>query len=199
MYFYYNQIKNDDILLIILDPLLPKTKIKYFDNIVAIYNDEKVIGYNILEVSNLEKIDGRGQLFVLSNNLKDKINSLLTSNNLPLITETSNSQFIVGQVIEATEIEGTHLKKCVVDIQTEQLTIVCGAKNVNKNQKVVVAKKGTMMFDGKLINETTLKGHKSSGMICSKYELNLIPENDLSGILILDDKEKIGLSYFREV
>ena len=55
----------------------------------------------------------------------------------------------------------------------EVLQIVCGAANIRKGLKVVVAKPGAMMPDGLMIWPGTLRGVESFGMICSAKELHL--------------------------
>ena len=60
-----------------------------------------------------------------------------------------------------------------MDVGTEKLQIVCGAKNIAQGQKVVVAKVGAVMPSGMMIKDAELRGVPSKGMICSERELGL--------------------------
>lgn len=69
------------------------------------------------------------------------------------------------------------------------LQIVCGAPNVSVNQKVVVAREGSIVhsFQGETIkiNKTKIRGEYSEGMICAEDEIGLGPNHD--GIMVLDN------------
>lgn len=81
-----------------------------------------------------------------------------------------------------------------VDIGTgELLPIVCGAPNVAKGQKVVVATVGTTLYDGDKdfkIKKGKIRGEASLGMICATDEIGMGGNHD--GILILPENVKTG-------
>eukprot|EP01022_Parablepharisma_sp_SALTPOND_P018024 TRINITY_DN29305_c0_g1_i1.p1 TRINITY_DN29305_c0_g1~~TRINITY_DN29305_c0_g1_i1.p1 ORF type:complete len:779 (+),score=89.19 TRINITY_DN29305_c0_g1_i1:1979-4315(+) len=92
---------------------------------------------------------------------------------------------VVGKVLECQKHpDATKLNICNVDVGNETLQIVCGAKNVAKNQFVVVAKVGAKLPDGLEIKKAKLRGVESFGMICSSTEIGLPSIND--GIMVLD-------------
>ena len=99
---------------------------------------------------------------------------------------------VVGYVVECeAHPESDHLSVCTVDVNgPEALTIVCGAPNVAKGQKVPVALVGTTMPEGMKIKKAKLRGVKSFGMICSERELGF--SDDHEGIWVLDDSAKPG-------
>ena len=80
------------------------------------------------------------------------------------------------------------LNVCQVDIGTEIVQIVCGAKNVDVDQYVPVATVGCKLSEDFKIKKAKLRGLESNGMICSSTEIGLAKLND--GILELD--ESIG-------
>jgi len=83
-----------------------------------------------------------------------------------------------------------------VDVGDETLQIVCGAKNVDKGQKVVVAKPGAVLKNGLYIKPSELRGVESNGMICSKRELGLPQEED--GIYVLTESYNVGDEFKAE-
>jgi phenylalanyl-tRNA synthetase beta chain len=88
--------------------------------------------------------------------------------------------------------------------ENENYTIVCGAPNVKKGQKVVIAKPGTTIFPKNNssfeIKNAKIRGQESFGMICAEVEIGLGDGHD--GILVLDKNAKVGDSaanYFNVV
>jgi len=81
-----------------------------------------------------------------------------------------------------------HLSVCEVDVGSEILQIVCGAKNVAEGQFVAVALVGAILPGEFKIKPAKLRGVESFGMICSSTELGLPKINE--GIMVLD--ESIG-------
>ena len=103
---------------------------------------------------------------------------------------------VVGKVISCSKHPNAdRLKITKVDIGGDtNLSIVCGAPNVAKGQKVLVATIGTTlnMFNGTSlkISKGKIRGEISEGMICAEDELGL--SNNHDGILVLDKDCKIG-------
>ena len=85
------------------------------------------------------------------------------------------------------------LTVCKVDVGSEVLNIVCGAKNFKANDKVAVAIAGAVTAQGNSIARSKLRGIVSEGMMCSEYELGLSESSE--GIMILDENIKIGESF----
>ncbi len=74
------------------------------------------------------------------------------------------------------------------------LPIVCGAPNVAKGQKVLVATVGTTLYDGEnsiQIKKAKIRGEVSEGMICAEDELGLGSSHD--GIMVLPESVKQGI------
>lgn len=92
---------------------------------------------------------------------------------------------VVGLVKEKNKVENSDkLNLCAVDVGSEILQIVCGAKNVAVNQFVAVALIGAQLPGGVKIKKANLRGVESCGMICSSVELGFAKTND--GIMVLD-------------
>ena len=93
---------------------------------------------------------------------------------------------VVGKVLSKEKHpDADKLNVCQVDLGSEQVQIVCGAKNVDAGQFVPVAKVGCVLGDDFKIKKAKLRGLESLGMICSTTEIGLPKLND--GILELDN------------
>ncbi|API89989.1 phenylalanine--tRNA ligase subunit beta [Marinilactibacillus sp. 15R] len=113
-------------------------------------------------------------------------------------------KLVVGEVRSVERMEGSdHLNITQVDVgEAELYQIVCGAPNVAKNQKVVVALPGARLPGNFKIKKSKLRGHVSNGMICSLDELgfsdSVIPKRTEDGIYTLPEEAIVGeeaLSY----
>ncbi len=87
----------------------------------------------------------------------------------------------VEQVVAHPRAE--RLKLCRVHDGSRDLSVVCGAPNVQAGQKVALALVGAQLANGITLRETAIRGELSQGMICSQGELAL--GNDSEGIWVL--------------
>ena len=105
---------------------------------------------------------------------------------------------VVGKVLSCdVHPNADRLKITEVDLGNDKVVpIVCGAPNVYKGQKVLVATIGTVLnfHNGNelKIKKSKIRGEVSMGMICAEDELGLGDNHD--GILVLDDSEIEGTS-----
>lgn len=103
---------------------------------------------------------------------------------------------VIGEVLECGQHPNAdRLKITKVDVGLEQpLTIVCGAPNVAKGQKVVVATVGTTIYpidgDPFKIKKSKIRGEESEGMICAEDEIGIGRSHE--GIIVLDETVKVG-------
>ena len=102
----------------------------------------------------------------------------------------------IGQVLECEKHpDSDHLNVCKVDVGKEKYTIVCGAPNVRKNLKVIVALPGAVLPGNFEIKKSKIRGVESNGMICALFELGLeekTEENYNKGITELDANAPVG-------
>jgi phenylalanyl-tRNA synthetase beta chain len=97
---------------------------------------------------------------------------------------------IIGQIKNIEKHSNAEkLSVCVIDTGKEDLTVVCGASNIAKGDKVPLATVGGHLGSF-VIEQKKLRGIESSGMLCSEKELGL--SDDHSGIFILPENVKIG-------
>jgi phenylalanyl-tRNA synthetase beta chain len=110
----------------------------------------------------------------------------------------SGTNLVIGLVKETKKHpDSDHLSVCQVDIGGSVTQIVCGAKNVAANQKVIVALPGSYLPAKDLtIAKTSIRGQESNGMICSLKELGVADEYlttaQKEGIEVLSNSAKVG-------
>ena len=112
--------------------------------------------------------------------------------------ELDPENLVVGHVLSVDpHPNADRLRLPTVDIGGgETATVVCGAPNVAAGQKIAFAKEGAMLINprsGKpsALKPATIRGVRSSGMVCSVLELGL--GDDHEGILVLDDDAPVGM------
>lgn len=153
----------------------------------------KVIGYNIFQASEHFGLADTGKI-TMTEELVGQLKELFNKNNLADSLEFDLSpKFVVGYVKNKSPHENADkLSVCQVDVGNEMLQIVCGAPNIDADQKVVVAKVGATMPSGLKIKPTELRGVPSNGMICSQNELGLPDAPKEKGIYVLEDTYEAG-------
>ncbi len=104
---------------------------------------------------------------------------------------------VVGRVLTCTDVEGTHLHQCTVDVgAAAPLSIVCGAPNVYAGALVPVALDGARLPGGIKIKSGKLRGMVSEGMLCAATELgvpaDLYPNVGDAGLLLFQEDYPLG-------
>ena len=101
---------------------------------------------------------------------------------------------VVGELIEVAPHPNSD-KLSLTRVRTaedgHELSIVCGATNIEAGQRVPVALPGSVLPGDRRIDITTIAGAKSQGMLCSGDELGLT--GDADGILILPEGSELGV------
>jgi phenylalanyl-tRNA synthetase beta chain len=145
----------------------------------------------------LDLLPGSGA-FIHLIDTPEKMGAILTSVGLEVegihhFEEIPNSLegLVVGEVASCEKHpDADKLKVAEVNVGSSDLKkIVCGAPNIAKGQKVIVALPGTTISpigaEPFTIKDTKIRGVKSAGMICAEDEVGL--ENSHEGIMILPD------------
>ena len=100
---------------------------------------------------------------------------------------------VVGRVVDVLpHPNADRLKLCRVDAGDGLVPVVCGAPNVATGMNVPLARVGTLLPNGTLLENTVIRGEASEGMLCSEIELGL--GRDGSGLMILDEDFQPGVS-----
>lgn len=110
---------------------------------------------------------------------------------------------IVAEVMECEKHpDADKLKITKINTGSEILQVVCGAPNVAKGQKVILATLGTTLYpnpeEAFKIKPSKIRGVESNGMLCAEDELGLGKSH--AGILVLPESTPIGMKaseYFQ--
>ena len=102
-------------------------------------------------------------------------------------------------IAEITDVKphpnADRLRLVTVTLGTEQPTVVCGAPNLKVGDKVAFAHIGSRLIDGHsgrqvILKSATIRGVKSSGMVCSEKELGISDSHE--SILVLSPESPLG-------
>ena len=116
--------------------------------------------------------------------------------NIEKVISNHIDNLVIGEVVECeNHPDSDHLHVCMVDVGDKTTQIVCGAPNVRKGLKVIVALPGAVLPGDFEIKVSKIRGVESNGMICALYELGLEEKTDEAyarGIEELDSDAKVG-------
>lgn len=119
----------------------------------------------------------------------------MTGSKVETIEEKGNDikNVVVGKILEVKKHpDADKLVVTQVDVGTEKVQIVTGAKNIKEGDIVPIAKDNSFLPGGVNIKKGMLRGVESCGMMCSIGELALdiadYPEQIEDGIMILPAK-----------
>jgi len=106
--------------------------------------------------------------------------------NVEAVISNHINNLVIGEVISCEmHPDSDHLHVCIVNTGSEEVQIVCGAHNVRKGIKVIVALPGAVLPGNFEIKAGKIRGVESNGMICALFELGLeekTEENYAKGI-----------------
>lgn len=186
----------ENILMVAIAPDQVNQLTEQKKEIVRIYGeDHQTIGYNFLNIHQIApELQFNGTKH-LEKSIVDKLNAaLVAAGFVGELTPQETPDFVVGYVKEMIDHpDSDHLHITQTQISDDQVVqIVCGAPNIDKGQKVIVATVGAIMPEAKVIWPGELRGQESLGMICAARELNVPNAPQEKGIMVLPDTLPIG-------
>lgn len=145
----------------------PVSTVDRLADAVLMFNTQgELIGCNLLNAPFI-----KSGYIELDLDLKNFIEKKFSSLNLDIDID-QQSYFVCGRIKKVDDHpQFDHLHICTVDIGNKDISIVCGAKNVNKNMLVVVALPNAVLPEGTFISEGKVAGVPSQGMLCSLSEI----------------------------
>lgn len=150
--------------------------------------------------------------FILLDQSPEEIAALLTGSGLEVegieLFESIKGGLdgvVIGEVLTCERHPNAEkLSVTTVDIGGDIVPIVCGAPNVAKGQKVIVAKEGCTLYpvsgESFEIKKAKIRGEVSQGMICAEDEIGIGESH--AGIMVLDTDLANGTpaaEYFKVV
>ena len=118
---YYNHKTIGDVLLIEFKPNEYPTRVEKHDNVVALYDNDDLVGINVFNISDIIKIKADGFIHHLNNDVTDVLNLLLTSKGLKPLPYLKDSGFRIAKIVDIEEHpDSDHLHICKVDIGEEE-------------------------------------------------------------------------------
>ncbi|TPR25482.1 phenylalanine--tRNA ligase subunit beta [Apilactobacillus micheneri] len=114
-------------------------------------------------------------------------------------------KIVVGQILNLEDHpDSDHLHICQVDVgDDEPVQIVCGAPNVEKGKKVIVALSGARIADNIKIKKSKMRGIQSNGMLCALDEIgypkDVVPKEWADGIYFLPEDAKVGNDVYKYI
>ncbi|HWB48651.1 MAG TPA: phenylalanine--tRNA ligase subunit beta [Stellaceae bacterium] len=105
------------------------------------------------------------------------------------------ADFTVARVVSAEKHPNAdRLRVCVVDAGDGEIQVVCGASNARTGMKGVFGRAGIVVpRTAKKLEESTIRGVASRGMLMSAWELALSDDHD--GIIDLPEDAPVGTRY----
>ena len=104
-----------------------------------------------------------------------------------------NSNITIGEIKKIDKHPNAdRLSLVEVDNSQNIVEVVCGAPNIQVNQKIALAQPGAKLYNPyekkiSVLKKSKIRGIESNGMICSPLELKY--SEDHEGILVLDENE----------
>ena len=121
--------------------------------------------------------------------------------NIEKVITNHIDNLVIGEVIECKmHPDSDHLHVCKVDVGEDIKQIVCGASNVRKGLKVIVALPGAILPGDFVIKKSKIRGIESNGMLCALFELGLeekTEENYNKGIYEVQGNAKNGVDAMK--
>lgn len=188
---YYALKTIGDVLIVNIEPDEFPTSYKKVNNVVAIYNGDKLIGYNIFNISEVIKIKMVGILYHPENIFIDIINSMLKNSGFDTLSYVAHSGFVIGEVKECFPLEKGYM--AMINIGNSMVSGLAKGE-IPVGSKVVVARVGTTLRNGKLVKEKVGNFGIADCYICSGKDVFY---DETESTLILEEDIENGIDFFK--
>lgn len=185
---YYSYKEIGDVLLIAFNQKAMPTSFIQKSDVIVIYHDNEIIGYNIFNISKIVKIKTKGLIYYPSDVFVDIINSILKNHQLDILAHFSHSGYVIGQV---TKLEKEHMLFCPYIDVGDKILLGQSVINIKEGDKVVVALIGARLYDGQEIEKTS---DSAQVHLCSNRELNISMDDE---IYLVDEDGVVGEDFFK--
>ncbi|MCR4561631.1 MAG: DUF4479 domain-containing protein [Bacilli bacterium] len=183
---FYNHEVTGDLLLILIDPEKKVDRHVAKDGVVALYNGEEIVGYNIFSISKIMKIRNDGIIFAPKDEMIDIINNILSNAGFSPLPYCHDSGYKVARISNLEEHPVEEKAQIVtLSLGDKELTTVSYYKNLEVGKFIVVAVEGTILYNGEVFHNYESRKIPIEANICSRKELRL--EDEASGAFLLDE------------
>ena len=183
---YYSYKKRGDVLQIVFNAETYATQQIITGRVFTTYHNDEIMGYDIMNIKDIIKIKSDGLIYLPSNELIDVINTLLKNENLPTLEYKKNSGFLIAEVKNVSDV-------IELDLGDETVTALKNKSDLKVGDKVVIAKVGTRLNDGKKVCTSSVNGREITAHICTNRELSIEDNNDT---FVIDEDVKNGQDFF---
>lgn len=189
---HYSYKNIGDVLIVVIESELECTRSERKGQIEILFNEDKVIGYNIFDISEIIKIKNNGPIFLPEPTALNILNNLLENAGVERLASLSSSGYYVGKVLDVIEIseDKTYV---MVDIAHDMVSTIIKNAYLEAGEMVVVATAGTRLGDGSTVKLGNMDGTLLNGHICTELELSI---SDKEKVLKLKNNEEIGKDFF---
>lgn len=194
---FYNYPISKDVLFVLIDPSAPVTKTMRVGEVVALYDEERLVGYNIFDVSKTVKLNAHGIIFYPDPRLIDAINAILSRNGFDPLPYLDRSGFEVLEIL-STEEHPLDEKASIVALRgkgEETFWTVSKAKNLLPSLRVVAAMDGAILRDGTLFHKRIEKNLPIDVFLMSPKMLGLGEEEDVA-FVVEEQNVALGHDFF---
>jgi tRNA-binding EMAP/Myf-like protein len=123
--------------------------------------------------------------------------SSLASVSLPQPLLPFSSGFLKARLVEKEpHPDSDHLFVCKVNVGTSTKQIVTNSTTVNVGDGVIVAIAGALLFDGSMMEVTSMLKQTTEGMLCSQKTLGIDPITQPGVFISSWPEEDLGKDYF---
>ncbi|MCH3908873.1 MAG: DUF4479 domain-containing protein [Bacilli bacterium] len=193
---FYDHEVNGDVLFILLDPEKKPDHIVKKDDVVALYNQDELIGINIFSISKEVKIKASGILFTVNDAFVDVINNILANAGLPKLPYFRDSFYHVGKIVSLEEHPLDEKAQIVgFSFAGKNLSTVSWYKNLEVGKCYVCMMDGCIAHDGSTFHSSIKRNIPVDVSICSAKELKI--QDAPSGAFEVKDY-KDGSDFFLE-
>ena len=183
---YYSYKSLGDVIVVIFDDEKVTTRTEQKGRVVVIYNNDEIIGYNILDVKDIIKIKSSGLIYFPTPEMIGVINSILSNEKLPTLDYVTESGYYVAEIVE--------INNDVVTLSLGNETVhALMKKGLKVGDKVVVVKAGQRLNSGDIVRTSDKNGTLIDGHICTNRDLTIEDNDDY---FVIDEELENGQDFF---
>ncbi|MDR0299516.1 MAG: DUF4479 and tRNA-binding domain-containing protein [Streptococcaceae bacterium] len=199
MIAFFNENIGNVLMLVMADSQGTKLDYERKADIARVFREDtgETVGWNFFG----KEFERNGEVKLTEEQVWKLEDDITAAGFVDTIEGEASSQFKVAEIVKMEDHpDSDHLHICQVNVGDPEnlVQIVCGASNAREGLKTVAVLPISMMPNGALIFDSSLRGVKSFGMLCSARELELENAPQVSGIIELSADLEVGMDFNTE-